>query len=116
MNFFDFTVLDNKGVETPLANYKGKVLLVVNTATGCGLTPQYDALQKLYDDFGAQGFEILDFPCNQFLEQAKGSDDEINQLLIFFYTTSTISTIDGFKFSGVRFPFRVHGIRRVCRR
>ena len=88
MNFYDFTVLDNKGVETPLANYKGKVLLVVNTATGCGLTPQYDALQKLYDDYSAQGFEILDFPCNQFLEQAKGSDDEINQFCTLTYHTT----------------------------
>ena len=88
MNFFDFTVLDNKGVETPLANFKGKVLLVVNTATGCGLTPQYEALQKLYDDFGAQGFEILDFPCNQFLEQAKGSDDEIQQFCTLTYHTT----------------------------
>ena len=88
MNFYDFTVLDNKGVETPLDNYKGKVLLVVNTATGCGLTPQYDALQKLYDDFNAQGFEILDFPCNQFLEQAKGSDDEIHQFCTLTYHTT----------------------------
>lgn len=64
MNIYDFTVLDNKGNETPLANYKGKVLLVVNTATGCGLTPQYEALQKLYDTYKDQGLEILDFPCN----------------------------------------------------
>ena len=88
MNIYDFTVLNNKGVDTSLANYKGKVLLIVNTATGCGLTPQYEALQKLYDEFAAQGFEILDFPCNQFLEQAKGSDDEIQQFCTLTYHTT----------------------------
>jgi glutathione peroxidase len=88
MNIYDFTVLDNKGNETPLANYKGKVLLVVNTATGCGLTPQYEALQKLYDTYKEQGLEILDFPCNQFLEQAKGSDDEIHQFCTLTYHTT----------------------------
>ena len=88
MNIYDFTVLDNKGIETPLANYKGKVLLVVNTASGCGLTPQYEAIQKLYDTYNAQGFEILDFPCNQFLEQAKGSDDEIHQFCTLTYHTT----------------------------
>jgi len=88
MNIYDFTVLDNKGNEVALSTYKGKVLLVVNTATGCGLTPQYEALQKLYDTYNAQGFEILDFPCNQFLEQAKGTDDEINQFCTLTYHTT----------------------------
>ena len=60
-----------------MADYKGKVLLIVNTATGCGFTPQYDALQNLYDEVRDQGVEIIDVPCNQFGEQAPGSDEEI---------------------------------------
>ena len=78
MNAYDFKVKTMDGIEVSLENYKGKVLLIVNTATGCGFTPQYDALQDLYEEFSAQGFEILDFPCNQFGEQAPGSDDEIH--------------------------------------
>ncbi len=78
MNIYDFTVKDRKGEDVSLANYKGKVLLVVNTATGCGFTPQYKELQEIYEEFKDNGFEILDFPCNQFGEQAKGSDEEIH--------------------------------------
>ena len=77
MAIYDFTVKDSKGNDVSLADYKGKVLLIVNTATGCGFTPQYEGLQKLYDDYKDQGFEILDFPCNQFGHQAPGTDDEI---------------------------------------
>ena len=66
MNIYDFTVKSRDGSEVSLSEYRGKVLLVVNTATGCGFTPQYDELQELYDTFKDQGFEILDFPCNQF--------------------------------------------------
>ena len=77
MTIYDFVVKDNKGNEVPLENYRGKVLLIVNTATGCGFTPQYDGLQNLYDRYAPQGFEILDFPCNQFLGQAPGTSDEI---------------------------------------
>lgn len=78
MNIYDFTVKAQDGSDISLADYKGKVLLVVNTATKCGFTPQYDELQKLYDAFKDQGFEILDFPCNQFGEQAPGEDEEIH--------------------------------------
>lgn len=78
MNIYDFTVKAQDGSEVSLADYKGKVVLVVNTATGCGFTPQYDALQDLYDAHKADGLEILDFPCNQFGEQAPGSDEEIH--------------------------------------
>jgi len=78
MNIYDFTVKAQDGSEVSLEAYKGKVLLVVNTATGCGFTPQYDELQDLYEEFGEQGFEILDFPCNQFGEQAPGDDEEIH--------------------------------------
>lgn len=77
MNIYDFTVKAQDGSDISLADYKGKVLLVVNTATKCGFTPQYEELQKLYDAFKDQGFEILDFPCNQFGEQAPGEDEEI---------------------------------------
>ena len=63
---YDYKVKDTNGETTSLDNYKGKVLLVVNTATGCGFTPQYEGLQKLYDKYKDRGFEILDFPCNQF--------------------------------------------------
>ena len=78
MNIYDFTVKAQDGSDVSLTAYKGKVLLVVNTATKCGFTPQYDELQKLYDAFKDQGFEILDFPCNQFGEQAPGEDEEVH--------------------------------------
>ena len=87
MNVFDFIVKDQKGNEAPLSNFKGKVLLIVNTATGCGFTPQYEGLQKLYDEYKEKGLEILDFPCNQFFRQAPGSDEEINQFCSLRYNT-----------------------------
>jgi glutathione peroxidase len=74
---YDFSVKTVEGGTESLEKYRGKVLLVVNTATKCGLTPQYDALQALYEKYKERGFEILDFPCNQFKEQAPGSDEEI---------------------------------------
>lgn len=77
MSIYDYAVADMNGGKQSLAEYKGKVLLIVNTATGCGFTPQYDGLQDLYEKYQAQGFEILDFPCNQFGNQAPGSDEEI---------------------------------------
>ncbi len=77
MSIYDFVVKDNKGEDVSMAEYKGKVLLIVNTATGCGFTPQYDGLQDLYEKYGEKGFEILDFPCNQFAGQAPGSEEEI---------------------------------------
>jgi len=78
MNIYDFTVKAQDGSDVSLADYKGKVLLVINTATGCGFTPQYEQLQDLYDTYKDQGFEILDFPCNQFGDQAPGDDEEIH--------------------------------------
>ncbi len=78
MNVYDFTVKSRDGKDVPLSDYRGKVLLIVNTATGCGFTPQYDDLQDLYDEHQKDGLEILDFPCNQFGEQAPGSDEEIH--------------------------------------
>ncbi len=88
MNIYDFTVQDNKQNPVSLSEYKGKVLLIVNTATKCGLTPQYDALEELYQKFKGQGFEILDFPCNQFLKQAPGTDEEINSFCTLQYNTT----------------------------
>lgn len=76
---YDFTVKDRQGNEVSLSNYQGKVLLIVNTATGCGFTPHYDPLEAMYKDLKEKGLEILDFPCNQFANQAPGSDDEIHE-------------------------------------
>ena len=78
MNVYDFTIKTRKGEEVSLADYKGKVLLIVNTATACGFTPQYQELQSIYAELKDKGLEILDFPCNQFGEQAKGTDEEIH--------------------------------------
>ena len=75
---YDFTVKDRKKNEVSLAAYSGKVLLIVNTATGCGFTPHYEPLEEMYRDFRDRGFEILDFPCNQFANQAPGDEDEIH--------------------------------------
>ena len=75
---YDFTVKDRQGNDVSLSEYKGKVLLIVNTATGCGFTPHYDPLEEMYKEMKDKGFEILDFPCNQFANQAPGSDDEIH--------------------------------------
>ena len=77
MTIYDFTVKDARGEDVSLKEYQGKVLLIVNTATGCGFTPQYEGLQDLYEKYAAEGFEILDFPCNQFAGQAPGTDEEI---------------------------------------
>ncbi len=77
MSIYDFIVKDAKGNDVSMSDYKGKVLLIVNTATGCGFTPQYDGLEKLYENYRDNGFEILDFPCNQFGNQAPGTEDEI---------------------------------------
>ena len=77
MNIYDFKITARDGSEIPMSDYKGKVLLIVNTATGCGFTPQYNELQGLYELHQKDGLEILDFPCNQFGEQAPGSSEEI---------------------------------------
>ena len=87
MNIYDFAVTDNKGELRTLADYRGKVLLVVNTATKCGLTPQYEGLEKLYEKYHDSGLEILDFPCNQFAFQAPGSDEKIDSFCKLRYDT-----------------------------
>ncbi len=76
---YDFTVKDRQGNQVSLKDYEGKVLLIVNTATGCGFTPHYEPLEAMYKEFKDQGLEILDFPCNQFANQAPGSEEEIHQ-------------------------------------
>lgn len=87
MTVYDFSVKNQKGEEVSLSKYQGKVLLIVNTATGCGFTPQYAGLEALYEKYRDQGFEILDFPCNQFFRQAPGSDEEINQFCSLRFNT-----------------------------
>ena len=84
---YDFTVKDRKGNEVNLSEYKGKVLLIVNTATGCGFTPHYEPLEAMYKELKDKGFEILDFPCNQFANQAPGSDDEIHEFCTMKFHT-----------------------------
>ena len=88
MNIFDFEVKDVNGDNVSMKKYEGKVLLIVNTATGCGFTPQYEGLQKLYDKYQEKGFEVLDFPCNQFGHQAPGNDEEIHDFCQLRYKTS----------------------------
>ena len=88
MSIYDYTVRARNGATLDLAAFRGKVLLVVNTATGCGFTPQYAGLEKLYAKYHGRGLEILDFPCDQFGHQAPGSDDEIHQFCALKYNTS----------------------------
>ena len=87
MNIYDFKVKNRQGDEISLEQFKGKVLIIVNTATGCGFTPQYKGLEELYEAYHEQGLEILDFPCNQFGHQAPGSDDEIHEFCTAKYDT-----------------------------
>jgi glutathione peroxidase len=75
---YDYTVKDRQGNDISLSEYRGKVLLIVNTATGCGFTPHYEPLEAMYKELKDKGFEILDFPCNQFADQAPGTDEEIH--------------------------------------
>ena len=87
MNIYDIVVKNSKDEDVKLNMFKGKVLLVVNTATGCGFTPQYEGLEKLYEQYHEKGLEILDFPCNQFGSQAPGTDAEIHEFCTFKYHT-----------------------------
>ena len=87
MSVYDFTVTDNKGNNVSLKEYEGKVLLIVNTATRCGLTPQYEGIEALYEKYRDQGFEILDFPCNQFAFQAPGNAEKIDSFCKLKYDT-----------------------------
>ena len=87
MNIFDFKANDYKGNEVDLKVFQGQVILVVNTATRCGFTPQYNGLEALYEKYKDQGFVILDFPCNQFLAQAPGTGEDIHQACVLRFGT-----------------------------
>ena len=79
MGFYDYSVTDAQGNEFKLDNFRGKVVMVVNTATGCGFTPHYKDIEAIYERFHDQGFEVLDIPCNQFAGQTPGTDEEIHE-------------------------------------
>lgn len=85
---YDYEVTTGKGETLKLSEFKGKVILIVNTATGCGFTPQYAPIEKLYKDYHEKGLEILDIPCNQFGGQAPGSDEEIHEFCTLHYNTT----------------------------
>ena len=87
-SIYDITVTAADGGRVSMSEYAGKVLLIVNTATGCGFTPQYAGLQSLYDKYSERGFVVLDFPCNQFAGQAPGTMDEINSFCTLNYGTT----------------------------
>ncbi len=93
MTLYDLTVTNRAGEQVSMADFKGKVLLIVNTATGCGFTPQYKGLEELYQKYHEKGFEVLDFPCDQFGHQAPGDDQEIHE----FCTARYHTTFDRFK-------------------
>ncbi len=88
MTIYDYKVKTRSGEEISLKEFKGKVLIIVNTATGCGFTPQYEGLEKLYKKYHDKGLEVLDFPCNQFGNKAPGSDDAIHEFCALKYNTS----------------------------
>ena len=85
---YQFSVKTRDGKEKSLKDYEGKVLLIVNTATRCGFTPQYEGLEAMYERLKGEGFELLDFPCNQFGQQAPGSDEEIHSFCVLNYKTA----------------------------
>ena len=87
MGFYDLTVTARDGSEVKLSDYQGKVFMVVNTATGCGFTPHYEPIEKMYEDLHEQGFEVIDVPCNQFAGQTPGTDDEIHEFCTLKYHT-----------------------------
>ncbi len=88
MNVYDFSIKNTNGQEVSLKTYEGKVLLIVNTATKCGFTPQYEGLQELYEKYKDKGFEIIDLPCNQFLNQAPGSNKDLKSFCELNYGTT----------------------------
>ena len=87
MSIYDYTLLDRKGNEVSLKQFEGKVMLIVNTATGCGFTPQYEDIEKMYEEMHEQGLEIIDVPCNQFAGQTPGTYEEIHEFCTLRYHT-----------------------------
>ena len=87
MNIYDYSVPRPDGSELKLSEYKGRVMIIVNTATGCGFTPHYEPLEKMYEAYHEKGLEIIDIPCNQFAGQTPGTDEEIHQFCTLKYNT-----------------------------
>ena len=87
MSFYDLSVTAANGTEVSMKEYAGKVVLVVNTATGCGFTPHYKDIEAMYEKFHDRGFEVIDVPCNQFAGQTPGTDDEIHEFCTLKYHT-----------------------------
>ena len=87
MSIYDYSIPKPNGEELKLVSLKGKVLLIVNTATGCGFTPQYEAIEALYEKYHDKGMEVIDIPCNQFGHQTPGSDDEVHEFCQLHYNT-----------------------------
>ena len=86
-NIYDYSVPKTDGSEQSLKDFEGKVMLIVNTATGCGFTPHYEPMEKMYEEYHDKGFEIIDVPCNQFRDQAPGTDEEIHEFCTLHYNT-----------------------------
>ena len=99
-SIYDFELQNRKGESVPLKNYEGKVLLIVNTATGCGFTPHYKDLESMYEKYHDKGLEIIDVPCNQFRNQAPENDEKIHEFCQLKYKTQ----FDQFKKSDVNGP------------
>ena len=87
MTIYDLTVPKTDGTELALSDFKGKVMLIVNTATGCGFTPHYAPIEEMYEQFHDKGFEVIDVPCNQFAGQTPGTDEEIHEFCTLKYNT-----------------------------
>ena len=87
MGIYDYKVTARDGSEVSLSDYKNKVIMIVNTATGCGFTPHYEPIEKMYEDFHDQGFDVIDVPCNQFAGQTPGTDEEIHEFCTLKYHT-----------------------------
>ena len=87
MSFYDYSVTDMEGKEVSMKDFEGKVVLVVNTATGCGFTPHYEDIENMYEKYHEAGLEILDVPCNQFAGQTPGTDEEIHEFCTLHYNT-----------------------------
>ena len=87
MDIYDFSVFEQNGKEVKLSDFKGKVMIIVNTATGCGFTPHYKALERIYEQYHDKGLEIIDIPCNQFAGQTPGTDEEIHEFCTLKYNT-----------------------------
>lgn len=87
MDIYDFSVFEPSGKEVKLSDFKGKVMIIVNTATGCGFTPHYKALERIYEQYHDKGLEIIDIPCNQFAGQTPGTDEEIHEFCTLKYNT-----------------------------